>query len=147
MVSLAEKVALLEKASEGHDKRFGEIKEMSGEINRINEDVQELQDKLKIRDETDGDLKSRQVRSCPSHCRDCYGIIPNWINIILMFTNFCEKSGNEAVKKKQEVKSRLLVTYKNQYRIKLGVMNSIGLQEQLTIFEIYPDDQSEHALG
>ena len=34
-----------------------------------------------------------------------------------MFTNFCEKSGNEAVKKKQEVKSRLLVTYKNQYRI------------------------------
>ena len=117
MVSLAEKVALLEKASEGHDKRFGEIKEMSGEINRINEDVQELQDKLKIRDETDGDLKSRQVRSCPSHYRDCYGIIPNWINIILMFTNFCEKSGNEAVKKKQEVKSRLLVTYKDQYRI------------------------------
>ena len=64
-----------------------------------------------------------------------------------MFTNFCKKSGNEAVKKKQEVKSRLLVTYKNQYRIKLGVMNSIGLQEQLTIFEIYPDGQSEHALG
>ena len=35
----------------------------------------------------------------------------------MMFTNFCEKSGNEAVKKKQEVKSRLLVTYKDQYII------------------------------
>ena len=59
---MAEKVALLEKTTEGLEKGQGQIKEMSGEINRINEDVQELQDKLKVRDETDGDLKSRQVR-------------------------------------------------------------------------------------
>jgi len=70
-VSLAEKVAMLEKTAQGleksseiHEKSIDglekETKDIKCESNRMDEDIRDLQDKIKTRDEADGDLKSRQ---------------------------------------------------------------------------------------
>ena len=71
-VSLAEKVAMLEKTTEGLEKTTETLektteglekttKDIKCESNRMDEDIRDLQDKIKTRDEADGDLKSRQV--------------------------------------------------------------------------------------
>jgi len=56
-VTLAEKLTLLEATVDDHGKRIGEVK---GESNRMTEDIADLYSKLKVKDEVDSDIKSRQ---------------------------------------------------------------------------------------